>query len=135
MKYEHLKDINFPTVENKPFVDILIGIDYAELHRSITKRYGKVGEPIARLGPLGGTCIGKPDIEDEVSVYTSLFVNSDDIGTRLRKFWEIEGIEKTDIPQSTLDKKIIQETRETMKHDGERYEVKMQWNENKHLLT
>ena len=31
-KWKHLKDIDFPNVGPKPVVDILIGVDYAELH-------------------------------------------------------------------------------------------------------
>ena len=54
----HLKDIKFPYVGPRPIVDILIGIDYADLHYSIKDVRGKPGEPVARLTPLGWTCIG-----------------------------------------------------------------------------
>ena len=34
-KWEHLQGINFPDLGPRPVVDMLIGIDYAELHHSI----------------------------------------------------------------------------------------------------
>lgn len=42
-------------------VDLLIGVDCADLHNSFVDIFGNVGEPVARLGPLGLTCIGPPD--------------------------------------------------------------------------
>ena len=52
-KWSHLKDIEFPVIASKPFVDILIGLDYADLHYSVKDVGGQVNEPIARLTPLG----------------------------------------------------------------------------------
>ena len=37
---------------------MLIGLDYLELHTSLREVYGTPGDPIARLTPLGWTCIG-----------------------------------------------------------------------------
>ena len=62
-RWEHLKDIEFPDVGKKPFVDMLIGIDHADLHFSLKEVRGKKGEPIARLTPLGWTCIGNSEDE------------------------------------------------------------------------
>lgn len=42
-------------------VDLLIGVDCADLHNSFVDIFGNVGELVARLGPLGLTCIGPPD--------------------------------------------------------------------------
>ena len=57
-KWNHWKVIAFPIVGARPIIDILIGTGYADLHCSIQERKGKPGEPIARLTPLGWTCIG-----------------------------------------------------------------------------
>ena len=54
----HLKGITFPIIRGRPIIDILIGIDYANLHCSIQERKGKQREPVARLTPLRWTCIG-----------------------------------------------------------------------------
>ena len=42
-------------------VDLLVGIDNAELHYSHFDFRGKTGGPIARLGPLRWSCIGAPE--------------------------------------------------------------------------
>ena len=39
-------------------MDLLIGVDYAELHYSFKDDRGQPGEPVARLTPLGWTCSG-----------------------------------------------------------------------------
>ena len=62
--FQHLKNINFCEVGDRPNVDILIGADNAELLFSKEEIVGKPGGPIARLTPLGWTCIG-PVLKDE----------------------------------------------------------------------
>ena len=42
-------------------MDLLIRVDNAELHYSRADLCGEVGEPVARLRPLGWTCIGSPE--------------------------------------------------------------------------
>ena len=57
-KQNHLKGITSPIIGATPILNILIGIDYADLYCSIQERKGKLGESIARLKPLWRTCIG-----------------------------------------------------------------------------
>ena len=57
-KWNHLKGVAFHIIGAPPIIDILIGIDYADLHCSIQGRNRKPVEPIARLTPLGWSCIG-----------------------------------------------------------------------------
>ena len=59
-KWTHLKDIQFPDPGPHPFVDKIIGVDYAELHYSFQDIGGRSGEPVARLTPLGWTCARSP---------------------------------------------------------------------------
>ena len=61
-RWPHLLKINFPRTANRPIVNVLIGLDCAELHFAITEIKGKSGEPIARLTPIGWTCIGIPNM-------------------------------------------------------------------------
>ena len=51
---------------------MLIGIDYAELQFSIRDVRGQPGEPVARLTPLGWTCIGSPKLAED-SVKETIF--------------------------------------------------------------
>ena len=63
-RWPHLQGIPFPRLGRQTTVDILIGIDHADLHYSIRDVRGQHGEPIARLTPLGWTCIGVADISN-----------------------------------------------------------------------
>ena len=53
----HLRNIDFPILATRPFVDMLLGLDCADLIYAIQEVRGKPREPIARLTPLGWTCI------------------------------------------------------------------------------
>ena len=60
MKCPHLRSIKFPLNAKKPIVDVLLGLDCLDLHCAIEEVRGQPGEPVARLTPLGWTCIGNP---------------------------------------------------------------------------
>ena len=57
-KWPHLRGIQFPKPGSHPLVDILIGVDHVDLHYSFKDVKGRPGEPVARLTPLGWTCVG-----------------------------------------------------------------------------
>ena len=94
----HLKGIQFPNPCIRPIVDLLIGIDYVELHYSFKDVRGQLGEPIARLTPLGWTCTGTVSGlrgGDYQSSFTHTYFvgeqsDADEISGLLRQFWEIE---------------------------------------------
>ena len=65
-RWKHLKQINFPVSAKKPFIDILIGVDYSDLHASQAKIMGKVGEQIVRLTSLWWTVL---DIHNNLSLH------------------------------------------------------------------
>ena len=75
---------------------MLIGIDYAELHFSIRDVRGQPGEPVARLTPLGWTCIGSPKLaEDNVqrtNFNVAYFVHQQEkeLSSVLQKFGEVD---------------------------------------------
>ena len=85
-------------------MDLLIGVDNADLHYSFVDIRGKVGEPVARLGPLGWTYIGPPDgrVESGTRTHTirTPFTREVgpiigtggccELGQTLKRFWEIE---------------------------------------------
>ena len=74
-KWNHLKDIKFPYVGPRPITDMLIGIDYADLHCSLSVIRGKPGEPIAHLTPLEWTCVGNPK-EGRSSLHQTNFIGT-----------------------------------------------------------
>ena len=57
-QWSHLRNIDFPTSARRPIFDNLLGLDCTDLLYAIEEVRGKSGEPIARLTPLGWTCIG-----------------------------------------------------------------------------
>ena len=54
-----MKELTFPRIGKKKTIDLLIGLDHAELHRTLKEVSGKPGEPLARLTPLGWTAVGE----------------------------------------------------------------------------
>ena len=68
--------IDFPEPAQDGLVDLLIAVDNAELYYSRADVCGKVGGPVACLGPLGWTCISSP-------------VGGQSTGTRTRISWTL----------------------------------------------
>jgi len=54
-KCTHLRGIQFRNSSIRPMLDLLIGVDHAELHYPFKDVRGQPGEPVARLTPLGWT--------------------------------------------------------------------------------
>ena len=116
---------------------MLIGFDQAELHVAIREVWGKVGEPIARLTPLGWTAvgrIGKPT-NDESSSHTanlSYFVNGGmaEINRNLERFWEIEepGNASAVECMSNDEQAAYEIVANSMRHStNSKYEISMPW--------
>ena len=60
--WHHLKNMNFPVAIRRQVVDVLIGACYLEMHQALEEKKGRINEPIARLTPLGWTCVGGPAV-------------------------------------------------------------------------
>ena len=97
-RWSHLRHINFPRIAKRPVVDVLIGLDCADLHCAIPEVRGRPGEPIARLMSLGWTCVGNPGSDGRTTVQTQ-FANTyfvkdraeiEQLNTNLKRFWEID---------------------------------------------
>ena len=132
-KWEHLKGIAFPQPVQPNKVDLLIGLDCADIHCSLRDVTGEAGSPIARLTPFGWTCVGPitahpqtadygnytgPDVETEP--------HEQSVDKQLRLFWEIENV-KEDQPMSPDEQVILKATQESMVFNGERYQVSLPW--------
>ena len=138
--WEHLKGIKFAVPSKRVIVDMLIGIDYPDLHYSIKDVKGDPGRPIARLTPLGWTCIGKSG-DDKASVwhqnnYTRTYFcqtngELDKIDFNLKKFWEIEEV-KTSMAKimKREDKIALEMVERSISYKNGRYEVCIPWKEN-----
>ena len=135
-KWKHLKGIKFPQVGPRPIVDLLIGVDQADLLYSLDDVRGKPGEPIARLTPLGWTCIGKPELQaDRVQTNFTFLVNHDshELNNLVRRFWDIE--EPKEIQIVKPEEKLAADTvAETLTFEDGRYSVGLPWKTKDHEL-
>ena len=114
----------------------LNGQDQVELHYA--RCDVKAGEPIARLGPLGWSCIGNPEKRSSASgqlrtnlVYT-FFAKPrplEDLNQSLKRFWEVESVKSEPEHQvrSQEEKCALARVNESLLNDGERYEVAVSW--------
>ena len=75
-------------------------------------------EPIARLTPLGWTCVGKTGMR-RATMANTLFAHTyfaknqaelADIDMTLRQFWELESITSNEKILSPIDRKVLHST-------------------------
>ena len=145
-RWSHLQVCNFPEATVDPLVDVLIGQDQVDLHYSRCDVKGEPGEPIARLGPLGWSCIGNPEKKSSAYcqartnfVYT-FFAKSrslEDLNVSLKRFWEVESV-KSDPEHPVMSKEekhALFQARRSLLNDGERYEVAVPWQEDRPYLS
>ena len=91
-KWKHLQGIQFPQVGTRTTVDMSIGVYQPDLLNSLKDVKGRPGEPIARLTPLGWTCISNPDgkAERNHANFTFFLNDSDKLSSLVCWFWDIE---------------------------------------------
>ena len=116
---------------------MLIWVDYPDFHFSLRDIRGKPGQPIARIIPLGWTCIGnsnKAATNWHQNQYSRTYfssINGDlgKIGDSIMKFWDVEDIsgKVRNKMMSPEDKVVLKLVEKSMKHDGQRYEVAIPW--------
>lgn len=144
-RWEHLRTVPFAVVNHRQPVDILIGADCIELHRCILEKPGRVGEPIARLTPLGWTCVGKVgnivksgSMARKKTTFSTFFssqINANvDLDSALRRFWEIEDLNKQNPVFSAKEQGIIDSTKSSMRFVDGRYEVAVPWKQDSQVI-
>ena len=103
-RHGHLADLQgrFP-LPGRPFVDLIIGTDYPELHRALEERYPPMGVgPEARRGMLGWTVIG-PHCGHTSSQHHNLVAIRDNLGAaRLARSDTIQQVDPTMVKSFTM---------------------------------
>ena len=133
-KWPHLRGIQFPKPGPHPLVDVLTGVDHADLHYSLKDVKGRPCEPVSRLPPLGWTCVGPARTQRSGGLQTNIthtyFVrkqqeNSDDISNLLRRFWETENYgASTELhPLTTDEKASLEKLEESIRYIDGIYQV------------
>ena len=127
-----------PETWTTSLVDILIGVAHINLHYSFKDVKGRPGEPVARLTPLGWTCVGPSSTHRSGGLQTNFthtyFVreqqeNSEEISNLLRRFWEIENYAtSTEFhPLTTDEKASLEKLEESIRYIDGRYQVAIPW--------
>ena len=126
-QWPHPRGIKFPS--------LLIGIDYADLHSSRKEILGRPGQPVARLTPLGWTCIGNlsPEAQNHCGFFHTYFQNTvviendSEINVSIRKFWEVEEVQTADAVISPENRVVIEKVRQSMNYKDGMYKVEIPW--------
>ena len=87
-------------------------MDQADLLYSLKDMKGQPGEPIARLTPLGWTCICNPDGRAErIHANVTFFLNdSDKLSSLVRRYWDIEELTSSKTYIVNPDEKLAKDT-------------------------
>ncbi|XP_070560350.1 uncharacterized protein [Ptychodera flava] len=111
-----------------------------DLHYSYRDVRGQTGEPIARLTPLGWTCIGNPNGNQGRTIQTNFvrtyFTHGEstlkDINVTLRKFLEVENLPSlTETRTMSIDDQAaLRMAERSLKLENGRYQVGIPWKEN-----
>ena len=135
-EWSHLRQLKFPKLGPRPTVDILIGLDCADLHYSFRDIRGAPGQPVARLTPLGWTCIGPAGNSKQINISTNFAhtyfsagqTDMEKINTMLQRFWEVDtsGIEQAPL-LNTEDKLVLDMAQESIKYHDCSYEIGVPW--------
>ena len=136
-QWPHLRNIDFPASSRKVIVDVLIGLDCADLLYAIEERRGKPGDPIARLTPLGWTCVGSPGTYYEPTLQTNFVytyflreqTEIEQVNRTLKKFWEIEDVSsEQDVPIVRIEEQMaLKKVEKTIIYENQMYRVSIPW--------
>ena len=104
-KWPHLRNLKFQSIQRE-IVDMLIGVDYPELHLSVQEIQSHPGQPFSRLTPLGWTCIK----------------------SLTQKFWQMEEVNEYGVkPMKPEETVILKSVENTLTLENGRYKVKLMW--------
>ena len=134
-KWKHLEHIKFPQVGPSPIVDLLIGVDQADLLYSLEDVRGRPGEPIARLTPLGWTCIRNPELQaiQAQTNFTFLANDSHELNNLVWRFWDVDDSKEIQIvkPEEKIARDVVAET---LTFEDGHYSVGLPWKTKDHNL-
>lgn len=143
-RWAHLERIDFPRTAKRTIVDVLIGLDCADLLCAIEEVKGRPGEPIARLTPLGWTCIGNPGSSSrpilQTSFSTTYFARDQSeierLNANLKRFWEIEDVSSLKEPPIIRieEQAAMKRVEQSIKFENQMYRVSIPWKDREPVL-
>ena len=154
-RWNHLREIPFPRLAKGNRIDVLLGADHYELMYSMKEVRGAPNEPCARLCPLGWTAIGNIQLDTKDAHYTGFHhtfrvqiekreptftlpeKDTAELNCLLKRFWDLESIGITPSGQQHLtpeDKSAWKKVSNSLKFDGQHYEVAVPWRDDRPQL-
>ncbi|XP_065177331.1 uncharacterized protein LOC135807824 [Sycon ciliatum] len=130
-QWAHLLNFPFLALEKRRQIDVLVGLDCAELHRSLQEIQGGPGKPTARLTPLGWTCVGRVNRSKATNPVTLLAEAVPlDVGDSFAQLWQLEQYNRAEPQQAILsaqEKEVVHATKQSLQLVDGRYEVGIPW--------
>ena len=133
-RWPHLRNIEFQKLGPRPIVDVLIGLDCSDLHYSFRDVRGEPGQPVARLTPLGWTCIGPVYDEGQACMtnfartyFTTGDTDVSKIEAVLQKFWEVDSCSGEVSFLSPQDKLVLEKTKTLIQFVDSHYRISIPW--------
>ena len=137
-EWSHLRYLEFPKLGPRPTVDVLIGLGCADLHFSFRDVRGAPGQPVARLTPLGWTCIGPVGNSEQIGINTNFAhtyfsagqADMEKINAMLQKFWEVDtsGTEQVSLLKFE-DKLVLDMAEKSIECNDCSYKIAVPWKE------
>ena len=133
-------DIPFPKLGKRSKIDVLFGSDYYKLLYPMKEVRGGDGEPSARVCPLGWTAIGTTDVYERHKTWDTGFLhtyrmqrldsNDGELNNLMKQLWSLEAIgitPRVDRQLTPDERQAVNKVNETLRFNGERYEVAVLW--------
>ena len=150
-QWAHLQNVDFLKPGPRPVIDLLIGLDYSDLHYSIHDVKGEPGEPIARLTPLGWTCVGTATHQESAqessnmsySIDTGLWTPEPTVSdcdapldSLVKQFWEMNDATpgKASPPMSPHEHDVLSKTTQSLQKLENHYQIALPWKDNQPSL-
>ena len=131
-KWNYLKSIAFPIIWPRPIIDILIDIDYEDLHCSIQEIKRKPEEPVARLTQLGWTSVeyntGQSITARSVQISFIRTYNNEEVELQ-EECWNVGRMMDKD------DKDTLDLVSKILKYENGKYQVLIPWKKERHLTN
>ena len=131
-QYKHLADIDFPKLPRNK-VELLIGLDHADLHSCLEEVHGQPSEPFARRTPLGWTCVGATSNSRSSRSFFcyTLFSQETKLEALVQQMWELETVSMSNTAEqaglSRDEQQVVDKTMASLQYESGRYCVRIPW--------
>ena len=136
-KWNHLKNVPFPNVSRRQGIDMLLGLTECtmSLFIPLETKQGEAHEPVGVKTPLGWTAFGPVGVEDRQKGFSKTLRthvsagNQDEIDA-IHAMTDLELLGVRNEKEKSLsyeEKSALQKAQNSLKYDGERYEVAVPW--------